>query len=73
MGKEYKYNPLYRGGKCRQEYLPRELKGRVFLEEADLGDLVDEDEDGGGDGGGRGKEKERDKERGKREVTVKRE
>ncbi|RMZ89422.1 hypothetical protein DV736_g3341, partial [Chaetothyriales sp. CBS 134916] len=42
-GKEYKYNPNYRDGKVKQEYLPDKLKGRTFLEKNDLGDQVDED------------------------------
>ena len=46
-GKEYKYNPDYRDGHVRQEYLPEKLKGRRFLEENDLGDKVDEDLEGG--------------------------
>ena len=48
-GREYKYNPNYRDGKVRQEYLPEQLKGRTFLEENDLGDQIDEElsDDGG--------------------------
>ena len=42
-GKEYKYNPDYRDGHVRQEYLPDALKGRSFLDEHDLGDQVDPD------------------------------
>ena len=42
-GREYKYNPDYRGGKVRQEYLPDKLKSRTFLEDRDLGTKVDED------------------------------
>ena len=42
-GKEYKYNPDYRGGKVRQEYLPEKLRDRMFLEDRDLGTKVDED------------------------------
>ncbi len=50
-GKEYKYNPSYRDGRVRQEYLPEKLKGRSFLEENDLGDKVDEEfESEAGDG-----------------------
>ena len=47
-GKEYKYNPNYKGGKVKQEYLPNELKGTVFLEDRDLGTEVDEELDGWG-------------------------
>lgn len=42
-GKEYKYNPSYRDGKVKQDYLPDKLAGRKFLEEVDLGDEVDPD------------------------------
>ena len=42
-GKEYKYNPTYRNGRVKQDYLPEKLMGRTFLEENDLGDKVDED------------------------------
>ncbi|RPB00993.1 P-loop containing nucleoside triphosphate hydrolase protein [Choiromyces venosus 120613-1] len=42
-GKEYKYNPDYKDGKVKQEYLPEELKGTVFLDEMDLGTKVDPD------------------------------
>ena len=47
-GDEYKYNPAYRDGRVKQEYLPEALRGREFLEELDLGTMVDEDleEDG---------------------------
>jgi putative ATPase len=44
-GKEYKYNPNYIDGRVRQEYLPEKLKGRVFLEDRDLGTEVDPDLD----------------------------
>ena len=47
-GKEYKYNPNYRDGKVKQEYLPNELKGTMFLEDKDLGTEVDEELDGWG-------------------------
>ena len=40
-GKEYKYNPNYKDGRVKQEYLPEKLKGRRFLEERDLGGEVD--------------------------------
>ncbi|KAH8677675.1 DNA polymerase III, clamp loader complex, gamma/delta/delta subunit [Xylariales sp. PMI_506] len=42
-GAEYKYNPNYKDGKVRQEYLPEELLGRRFLEDRDLGTEVDPD------------------------------
>ncbi|KAL8703744.1 MAG: hypothetical protein Q9201_003069 [Fulgogasparrea decipioides] len=42
-GKEYKYNPGYREGKVKQDYLPEKLRGHVFLEDKDLGDEVDDD------------------------------
>ncbi|KAJ9149243.1 p-loop containing nucleoside triphosphate hydrolase protein [Pleurostoma richardsiae] len=42
-GAEYKYNPNYRDGRVRQEYLPPELRGRKFLEDRDLGTEVDPD------------------------------
>ena len=47
-GKEYKYNPNYKDGKVKQEYLPNELKGIMFLEDRDLGTEVDEELDGWG-------------------------
>ena len=40
-GKEYKYNPRFKDGKVKQEYLPEELRGSEFLEEEDLGGEVD--------------------------------
>ena len=40
-GKEYKYNPKFVDGRVRQDYLPPELEGSVFLEERDLGTEVD--------------------------------
>lgn len=48
-GEGYKYNPHYLDGKVKQEYLPEALRGRSFLEDADLGskvdpDLIDDDE-----------------------------
>lgn len=43
VGKGYKYPPMYRGGRCRQEYMPEELIGVDFLEEEDLGNEVDPD------------------------------
>ncbi|KAI4274527.1 MAG: hypothetical protein L6R35_006333 [Caloplaca aegaea] len=50
-GREYKYNPRFRNGKVKQEYLPEKLVGSVFFEENDLGDEVDEElEDEGDDG-----------------------
>ena len=42
-GAEYKYNPSFVDGKVKQEYLPQELRGCVFLEERDLGVEIDED------------------------------
>ncbi|KAI0194716.1 DNA polymerase III, clamp loader complex, gamma/delta/delta subunit [Xylaria flabelliformis] len=42
-GKEYKYNPNYKDGKVKQDYLPNDLLGRRFLEERDLGTEVDLD------------------------------
>ncbi|RYC62796.1 hypothetical protein CHU98_g3407 [Xylaria longipes] len=42
-GKEYKYNPNYKDGKVKQDYLPDDLLGRRFLEERDLGTEVDPD------------------------------
>ncbi|KAI1751240.1 ATPase WRNIP1 [Xylaria castorea] len=42
-GKEYKYNPNYRDGKVKQDYLPDDLLDRRFLEERDLGTEVDSD------------------------------
>lgn len=55
FGKEYKYNPAYRGGKCRQEYLPDALSGVEFLEPNDLGEELDPEFDYGREGrSGRG-------------------
>ncbi|KAI1434955.1 ATPase WRNIP1 [Xylaria sp. CBS 124048] len=42
-GKEYKYNPNYKEGKVKQDYLPDDLLGRRFLEDRDLGTEVDPD------------------------------
>jgi putative ATPase len=42
-GKEYKYNPNYRNGLVKQEYLPEKIKGRRFLEDLDLGTEIDEE------------------------------
>ncbi|KAI1454799.1 P-loop containing nucleoside triphosphate hydrolase protein [Annulohypoxylon moriforme] len=42
-GKEYKYNPNYKDGKVKQDYLPDGLLGRTFLEDRDLGTEVDTD------------------------------
>ena len=42
-GKEYKYNPRYKDGIVKQEYLPEDLKNIEFLEEADFGTEVDEE------------------------------
>jgi putative ATPase len=44
-GFEYKYNPNYKDGRVRQEYLPDGLRGRSFLEERDLGTEIDPDLD----------------------------
>jgi putative ATPase len=44
-GKDYKYNPNYVDGNVKQTYLPERLLGREFLEERDLGVMVDEDLD----------------------------
>lgn len=43
FGAEYKYNPNYRDGRVRQDYLPEQLLGRQFLESRDLGTEVDPD------------------------------
>ncbi|KAI0598766.1 ATPase [Biscogniauxia sp. FL1348] len=42
-GKEYKYNPNYKDGKVKQDYLPDALLGRKFLEDRDLGTEIDPD------------------------------
>jgi putative ATPase len=42
-GKEYKYNPNHIDGKVKQDYLPKQLVGRTFLEERDLGTQHDAD------------------------------
>lgn len=42
-GKEYKYNPDYKDGRVKQEYLPEALRGRKFLDDIDLGEKVDDD------------------------------
>ncbi|KAF3922146.1 hypothetical protein ABW21_db0201043 [Orbilia brochopaga] len=44
-GKEYKYPPNYVDGIVKQEYLPDSLVGRKFLDDRDLGELIDEDDD----------------------------
>jgi len=44
-GAEYKYNPRFRDGKCKQEYLPEGLQGKEFMEEEDLGVEVDQELD----------------------------
>ena len=49
-GKEYKYNPNYKDGRVKQEYLPEKLRGRRFLEERDLGEVVDGELEGRQDG-----------------------
>ena len=45
-GNEYKYNPRYRDGRVKQEYLPEKLADRRFLEDHDFGEEVDPDVDG---------------------------
>ncbi|KPI40965.1 uncharacterized protein AB675_10735 [Cyphellophora attinorum] len=45
VGKGYKYNPDYMGGRVKQEYLPPELEGRVFLEDDNLPGTKGVDED----------------------------
>ncbi|KAI0389699.1 ATPase WRNIP1 [Xylariaceae sp. FL0594] len=42
-GREYKYNPNYKDGRVRQDYLPDDLLGRKFLEDRDLGTEIDPD------------------------------
>ncbi|KAI8960878.1 P-loop containing nucleoside triphosphate hydrolase protein [Daldinia sp. FL1419] len=42
-GREYKYNPNYKDGKVKQDYLPDALLGRTFLEDRDLGTEIDPD------------------------------
>ncbi|CCH41831.1 hypothetical protein BN7_1370 [Wickerhamomyces ciferrii] len=42
-GKEYKYNPNYKNGKVRQDYLPEQIKDMKFLDGKHLGDIVDPD------------------------------
>lgn len=42
-GKEYKYNPNYKDGRVKQDYLPDQLLGRRFLEDRDLGTEIDPD------------------------------
>ncbi|OCL08300.1 P-loop containing nucleoside triphosphate hydrolase protein [Glonium stellatum] len=43
FGREYKYNPDFVEGRVKQEYLPEKIRGRVFLEDRDLGTKVDEE------------------------------
>ncbi|RKF59755.1 ATPase WRNIP1-like protein C26H5.02c [Golovinomyces cichoracearum] len=40
-GDQYKYNPNYKDGRVRQDYLPTQLIGRNFLEDRDLGTEID--------------------------------
>ncbi|TQS35144.1 hypothetical protein Golomagni_04444 [Golovinomyces magnicellulatus] len=40
-GDQYKYNPNYKDGRVRQDYLPTQLIGRIFLEDRDLGTEID--------------------------------
>ncbi|KAI0015797.1 P-loop containing nucleoside triphosphate hydrolase protein [Xylariomycetidae sp. FL0641] len=42
-GAAYKYNPNYKDGRVRQDYLPDTLRGRTFLEDRDLGTEIDPD------------------------------
>ncbi|KAI9884763.1 MAG: hypothetical protein M1823_003437 [Watsoniomyces obsoletus] len=42
-GREYKYNPNYRDGKVKQDYLPPAIKDRKFFETRDLGTEIDPD------------------------------
>ena len=42
-GQEYKYNPDYKNGRVKQEYLPDKIRGRRFLDDRDLGERIDED------------------------------
>ncbi|KAL9607414.1 MAG: hypothetical protein Q9167_007673 [Letrouitia subvulpina] len=42
-GKDYKYNPSFKDGKVKQNYLPERLQGSTFLEDRDLGTDIDED------------------------------
>jgi putative ATPase len=42
-GKEYKYNPEHVDGRVKQDYLPQQLVGRTFLEDADFGSRHDPD------------------------------
>ncbi|KAK6365311.1 DNA-dependent ATPase mgs1 [Exophiala oligosperma] len=42
-GKEYKYNPDYKDGKVKQDYLPDPIRGRRFLEDLDLGTRIDDE------------------------------
>ncbi|KAJ4317733.1 DNA-dependent ATPase mgs1 [Neodidymelliopsis sp. IMI 364377] len=55
-GEGYKYNPDYRHGRVKQEYLPGELRGRRFLDDSDFGikrdpELDAEEEDNDSDDG----------------------
>jgi putative ATPase len=40
-GKEYKYNPDHVDGRVKQDYLPQQLVGRMFLEDTHLGSRHD--------------------------------
>jgi putative ATPase len=42
-GAEYKYNPSFVDGKVAQKYLPEKIKGRIFLEDWNLGTRIDPD------------------------------
>ncbi|KAF2497459.1 P-loop containing nucleoside triphosphate hydrolase protein [Lophium mytilinum] len=43
LGKGYKYNPDFKDGRVKQDYLPDQLRGRTFLDERDLGVKIDPD------------------------------
>ncbi|KAI1108895.1 ATPase WRNIP1 [Nemania sp. NC0429] len=43
FGKEYKYNPNYKDGRVKQDYLPVDILSRRFLEDRDLGTEIDPD------------------------------
>lgn len=42
-GKEYKYNPQYQDGQCKQAYMPDGLEDKKFLGELHLGTDIDPD------------------------------
>lgn len=41
FGDQYKYNPNYKDGKVRQNYMPTQMIGRSFLDDRDLGTEID--------------------------------